>query len=181
LPSAPDRPWQKRYSAAGPVSAAITCLGIAVAAVPHRQRPGQAPYAQNADLNLWPDPKFYQLFVSIMSWSAFFPWFAHVPFLDLPTGISSSRLRLIEHGASDAPCLILQADTLHGPALQPGLSTGVYTRHGEPAGKSMITVRCPMYVRLILALPGSTTAFLRDGDGQTSHSPRRDTPQRFQV
>jgi hypothetical protein len=61
----------------------------------------------------------------------------------LPTGISSSRLRLIEHGASDAPCLILQADTLHGPALQPGLSTGVYTRHGEPAGKSMITVRCP--------------------------------------
>lgn len=41
----------KRYSAPGPVSAAITCLGIAVAAVPHRQRPGQVPYAQNADLN----------------------------------------------------------------------------------------------------------------------------------
>jgi hypothetical protein len=33
-PSAPDRPWQKRYSAPGPVSAAITCLGIAVAAFP---------------------------------------------------------------------------------------------------------------------------------------------------
>lgn len=96
-----------------------------------------------------------------------------VPFWILPTWIQSSRLRLIEHRASYAPCSILQADTLDGPASPACFIEWCILGTMNLRGNRVLLYN--VYVRLLLALPG-TTAFL-DGDRQTSHSPRSKSSQ----
>lgn len=127
IPAAPTSSSAPRPSVAkalqrapGPVSAAITCLGIAGACsfcspppsvqgrcLMRRMRistfrpiqPILSPFRQHHVME-----RFLLLFLPMRAFMC--------AFLEFAAWILSSGLRLIEHGASCAPCSILQADTL---------------------------------------------------------------------
>lgn len=131
-------------------------------------------------------------FVSIMSWSAFslcLPMRAPscVPFWLLPTWIQSSRLRLIERGASDAPCSILQADTLNGPA-----SSACFIEWRVPGtvnlwgNRGLLCHDCTMTVYDLcqhcqVLRPSSLISTARRPTGHTTNNPCPSQPTRLQV
>ncbi|KAL6900471.1 hypothetical protein GGI43DRAFT_50213 [Trichoderma evansii] len=182
--SAPTGRGKSATAPTWPVSVAITCLGIAVASGPTASVQGRY-LMRRMRISTFGRSKSYHFFVSIMSWSAFF--FAHatpetcsapscVSFC-ATTWILSTGYALLSTVLNLRLARFCRQTHCLAQLLQPVLSNGVYITMNLRGNRAL-----PYHVLLtvlLLALLGITALFL-DRVRQTSHFPRRDTPQRAQ-